>query len=259
ESNPDDLTALELEASLLAKSATTFNQVERAIRVLDQLVRRDPDGPGRQETRRKLAELYVRHADIVHNSALFSIAPEMAGKDLRCAGAAQIAGQLVAPGAGAPEALRIWAMACEGLAAPDNKAELERAIGLYEKVLEADPGDVTAAGRLARLYKDRQGDTAKSDKVMERLVAARPRDVDVRLAYYHYLADRRRPERARVELEEAIRLDPPDPATRLIAAELDAREGDLEGARAHLKEIPPAARDIRVYAMKSRIDFVEEH
>jgi tetratricopeptide (TPR) repeat protein len=259
EGNPDDLDALELEASLLAKSATTFNQVEGAIRVLDQLVRRDPDGPGRQETRRKLAELYIRHADIVRDSALFSIAPEMAGKDLRYGVAAQIAEQLVARGADDPEALRIWAMANEGLAAPGNQAALDKAIELYERVLKADPGDVTAAGRLARLYKDRKGDTAKSDKVMERLVAARPRDVEARLACYRYLADMRRHERARAELDEAIRLDPHDPATRLIAAELDAREGDLEGARAHLKEIPPAARDIRVYAMKGRIDFVEEH
>jgi tetratricopeptide (TPR) repeat protein len=259
ESNPDDLDALELEASLLAKSATTFNRVEEAIRALDQLLRRDPDGPGRQETRRKLAGLYVRHADFVRDSEIFRVAPEVAGKGLRYGVAAQIAEQLVARGADDPEALRIWAMASEGLAAPGDKAALDKAIELYERVLKADPGDVTAAGRLARLYRDRRGDTARADEIMERLVGARPRDVEARLARYHYLADMRRHERARAELDEAIQLDPHDPETRLIAAELDAREGDLEGARAHLKEIPPAARDIRVFAMKGRIDFVEEH
>src|SRR4051794_26202716 len=46
ESNPLDLAALELQASLLEKLATTPDQLEGAIRALDQIVRRDPEGPG---------------------------------------------------------------------------------------------------------------------------------------------------------------------------------------------------------------------
>ena len=261
--NPDDLAALELRASLLARSAGSLDQIEQATHALDLLVRRDPDAPGRDATRRKLAELHVRHGDGLRRTSFFRTAPELAAHGLRYGTAALIARQLIAKGAKDADAYRILAMSLEGLAGPADKENIAEAIKNYVQVLKVDPGDVVSAERLARLYKDRQGDLGLADKVMETMGRVTSGDVETRverhLARYRYFFDLRRLKQAEAELLEALGLAPDDPANRLSAAELYALLGDLKAARGQLDAIPPAKRDVRVHVMRGRIDFVEEH
>ena len=65
EQAPRDAEALEMRSKLLAELARDGVQVKAAIDASEYLVRLDPDGPGRAETRRRLTELYLRMEQFV--------------------------------------------------------------------------------------------------------------------------------------------------------------------------------------------------
>ena len=60
DAHPDDIKVLEQQARITAKAARNLPEFEAAARINDRLLRRDPDAPERQETRRRLVELYIK-------------------------------------------------------------------------------------------------------------------------------------------------------------------------------------------------------
>ncbi|MHC5544146.1 hypothetical protein ACYOEI_38455, partial [Singulisphaera rosea] len=54
---PDDIDALDLKSKILAEEVRTAEQALDALKLHNQVLGRDPDGPKRQETRRRLLKL----------------------------------------------------------------------------------------------------------------------------------------------------------------------------------------------------------
>ena len=92
-----------------------------AAQVNDQLLRKDPEGPGRRETRRKIVDLYVRCGDAHRSSAIYRQIPRDATFELRYRAAERIARDLLQADKGEPRDHRLLAMALEGLAVPGNR------------------------------------------------------------------------------------------------------------------------------------------
>ncbi len=256
---PEDVEALDIQAELLAKLASSPGQILHAAQVNDRLLRLDPDGPDRDATRRRLVQLYVLYSDLYHSSALFQDVPELAAGELRYRAAEAIARQLIAKNPDDPEAHRLLGMALEGMASPDNPKAVAEVVAQYEKALKLDPGDLEAAGRLARLLAEDRKDPAAAERVLDALLAARPDAPEVRLLRYRYFRQRRRFDPAAAEIEAATRLAPDDPAVRLTAAEDALQRGDPAVARRHLEALGSEHRDdLRVRMLTGLIDFSEE-
>ena len=265
--HPDDLATLEELARIMAISARSFNEKVDAASINDQLLRKDPDGPGRQDTRRRLAELYVACADFHRASSAYRISPETASNDLRYRAGWNVARDLIRRGAEHPEVdgpvkptdHTLLATAWEGLAVPGDEASLAAAITEYEKAHQGDPGEGLTAERLARLYQARKNDPARGERVLDDLVAASPNSFAARLVRYRFFLRIGRSDRAAEELEVATRLAPENFDVRITAAADALRRGDVRGARRHLEAIPTKAQDdLRVRMMRGMVDYSEE-
>ncbi|HMB07446.1 MAG TPA: tetratricopeptide repeat protein, partial [Isosphaeraceae bacterium] len=238
-SHPDDLTALALQARLLAETAQGEGQLLEAADLNDQLLRRTPDAPNSQDVRRRLVKLYVRYGEIYRDrrNPIFRIAPAEAASRSRSRAAEMIALQLFGPGkTNVPADHRLLAMAREGLAVPGDTKALNGAIDEYQKALKGDPGDVIAAERLARLYlvHPRLHDPNRARQILDELARARPRAADVRLVRYQFFLQQHDLKQATAELEDATRLAPQDLMIRLTASSHALTQGDTAGARHHL-------------------------
>ena len=258
-SHPGDLPALEFQGRLLAEQAQGPGQILAAIEVNDQLLRNDPEGADRQETRRRLVGLNVAYSDLYRAASLARAVPEVASHELRYRAAELIARELIARGARDPGAHRLLATALEGQAVPGDEGALDAAIAEYKLCLAGDPGDRVAAERLAGLYLKRRGDEPRALAVMDELVRTRPEAAEVRLSAHRFFAGLRDEARAARELAEAARLAPDDLDVRLATASDALRRGDGPGARGQLAAIPEAARDdLRVRVLRGLIELNEE-
>jgi tetratricopeptide (TPR) repeat protein len=258
-SYPDDVAVLEVQGELLAHLARSAGQLLEAARLNDRLVKLDPTGQAGQAARKRLVDLYVRFSDLHRVSAVYRIAPEIAANDLRYRAAEAIAREVVRRAPTDPEGHRLLATALEGLAVPGDESALGEAIREYETALASDPGDPVAAERLAGLYQSRRGDEARAERVLDRLIAARPELVEARLVRYRYFARARRPGRAADELNAAARLAPGDATVRLTVAGDALRRGDTAEARRQIEALPADAQDgLRVRMVRGLIDFGEE-
>ena len=264
ELRPDDPVALEMRAELLSELARTSGDLSAAIKAYERLLKQDPDGPGSRKAKRRLCELYILMSDGLKASQNAKLLPEETLRSLRYQAAEVIAGELVndtkteevekAP------LYRLLAMAQEGQAGAGNDRAKNEAIANYEKALDLDPGDVLSAERLARIFKDRRKDPARAEGVLDKLLAARPESVPVRLVRHRFLVEVGRDDRARAELESALKLAPEDPGVLLVSAEDALRHGDTKLARARIDAIPPAMQDdLRVLTIRGLIDFGDEH
>ena len=130
----------------------------------------------------------------------------------------------------------------------------------YEAALKGDPGDVVAAERLARLCRERLGDPARGERVLDDLRGPRPDSPEVRLVRYRYFAED--PPQATWRLSSwrrPPRLAPGDLDVRLTAASDALRRGDTAAARRQVEAIPESLQgDLRVRVMRGMIDFGEE-
>jgi cellulose synthase operon protein C len=259
-SHPNDLTALALQARLLAETAQSEGQILEAADLNDQLLRRTPDAPDSQDVRRRLAELYIRYGVIHQRSPVFRIAPGRATSESRYRVAEMVALQLFGPGkTNVPADHRLLAMAREGLAVPGDTEALNGAIDEYQKALKGDPGDVIAAERLARLYLVRLHDPNKARQILDELVQARPQAADVRLVRYQFFMQQHDLKQATAELEDATRLAPQDLAIRLTASNHTLTQGDTAGAQNHLDALPKVLQENnRVQVMRGLIALREQ-
>jgi tetratricopeptide (TPR) repeat protein len=257
ESWPDDVPALELLAKILTGSAHAPEELLQAANVLDQLLRIDPSGKGRQENRRQLVELYIRYGDIVRiYSENFELAVDK--YDGRYRAAVKVAQQRIALGANEAADYRLLGTAYEALSnGGEAKAATDAAIA-YEQALRRDPADIVSAERLAYIDLRKRNDQAGADEILEELLAAKPGSVEVRLLRHRYFLNSHREERAAAELQAAALLAPGDLSVQVAMAGESIRQNDLVRARKQLDAIPPDQRDDRrVRVLRGLIELGE--
>lgn len=247
---PRDVEALEMRAKILSDTARNGPMVKAALDANEYLVRQDPDGPGRGETRRRLAELYLRME-------------QFAPKDqVQYRTAATLAERLIKEDreAGKPDARdhRLLGRALLGRADLGEVKSLPLAVEQFEEAFRLDPSDTPGAALLANLYQGRLKDGAKADAVLDALLEANPKPEARMARIFHYLRAERRDE-ARRELARAVEAFPANLDIRLIAAEDALNREDLAAARAHLAAIPEAeaADDVRFRLLRGLAELRE--
>jgi len=244
ELQPDDVAALDLKAKLLADDAHNEAEALDAVQVHSQVLGRDPAGPGRQETRRRLVRLNL----MVPGRAR---AAEAGARDL------------IRRGADDAEAHRLLAHALELVGAAEAKpAVMDEARREYEAAEAKAPGDVEGAERLSMLYRDRMDDPAKAERVLDALVdftaKAPAKHAEALLARARHFTAAGQPAKAEADVERAVRDDPAGVAARLAAAEVALARRDPAAARRHLAAIDPSRRDdLRIKVADGMIDLAE--
>jgi tetratricopeptide (TPR) repeat protein len=256
--SPEDVPAIELKARILAEAARGGDQLLEAAKWNDRLLRLDPNGPGRQATRRRLAELYIRYSDVISNGPAAKDAPELVASRVLYRSAEAVAREMVRidPSDGAGQ--RLLGMAVEGRTPAGDAEGSREAASFYEAALRINPSDAVASERLVDLLHSRLKNDAKAAVVLDAMLKADPKAVGVRLArarYYERSGDK---SRASAELAEAVALAPADVVVRLAASESASRSGDLKAARAHLDAIPAEAREsLPARLARGMIDLAE--
>jgi tetratricopeptide (TPR) repeat protein len=243
ELNPGDTDALDLKAKVLSLGVKDAYQVLEAIQVHNQVLARDPEGPGRQDTRRRLVELTLKVGG-------------------RSQTAVALAHDLIERGADNAGAHRLLALGLEHLGEEGDAKALAEACKEYETARRKEPDDVAGAERLALLYRDKLNDPRKALRVLDDLVAA-SRNAPERLAQAHLVRSRLfaglgRREQAAAEIALALKADPSSFAVRLAAAEDATESGDTTAARRYLDGIPPEARGLGVKLVESLIELKEQ-
>lgn len=294
ELQPDDLTALDLKAKLLADTARDPAQMYEAVqahtRVLGLVEKLAATNKVKTsdwiETRRRLVRLSVAMPADGQARAVLN-QTEMLVKELQELGRDDA------------ESHRLLARALELVADPfyskDVKEQgqcLDRARAQYEEAEKEDPGDVRGAEGLAQLYLDRLKNPQRTAQVIERALAntdpgpdpgSRPEVARKHAAalllrarfFMHQAAppkigdevltgDQRTDlrKKAQADLDAALRLDPANIEIRLAAAEkaLQASHTSTGDARRYLEHLSPEQRDSReVKLLEARIDLLEQH
>lgn len=294
ETHPADADALELKSRILAETAENHVQTIEAARVHDQFLRAargDRRGPTAQ---RRLVRLYVKYGDMLRTMATSSLAEQLVVLESRYRSAETVARHLLSQGANDADAHLLLAEALDGLAVPGDVKAQQEAVQEYRKVLSLPSltpeaaarlaglspegplfrgvldTNVEAAARLATLYTGRLKDPVRAEQVLDELLQAVPRSVDVRRVRHQFyiglIGDetyrklRGNPEpRAAAELAEAIRIAPEDLDVIVDAAQFALRRGDTEEARRYLAQVPEDRRGgLRVLLTSGLVEYGEE-
>lgn len=295
-SNPNDIEALELKAKILSETDLPDSELIGPARCLDLLIRLDPKGPGRLETRRKLAEFYIRYSDELKRYADTLADPDFERQQSRYGAAASVADQLVKDSTEGkyddPAAHRLLARAYEGqiseirgrTAIRRDQKKVEdtarngeeedlrlRAIQHYKMAIQLDPQDLDSSRRLANLYVTWTRDQAAADRVLDEMMRANPDSVEAHLIRYQAFSNatrenlervelKKREEMAKAELDEILRLDPNRIDVRLNIAQVALARRDPAEARRQLDAIPENKQeDFRVKILRGYMEFAAEH
>ena len=203
-------------------------QLLDAAKTLDLLIRLEK-GAGRLETRRKLAEFYIRYSDYLKSYAENSSEPDVERQQSRFTAAASIAKQLVDEAATGkyndPVAHRLLARSYEGQISEirgkmsllkndpaktlvdEKEADLRlETIKQYKIAIQLDPRDLESSTRLANLYMTWSKDLAAADTVLDAMLQANPKSVEARMVRYKAFsnASRENLSAAEVEKREAL-------------------------------------------------------
>ena len=191
------------------------------------MLRLDPEAPARQETRRRLVELYLGVERYAPGLVKYQAARAVAD-DLIARGAPRRRGLLPA-GTGLGGAGRLGP---------------GRGAGTGRRRLRAGPPAGPRrrrGGRAAgRAVPARLQQPERADRVLEELARADP-SARTQLALARHFAAAGLDDRAAAALQEALRRAPADPEVLLAAAREALRRNDLDAADAHLAALPPAA------------------
>lgn len=271
QSNPRDVEALTLKGDLLYDDAMALSdadvqraqpQLTEAAQVLASLVSIDPEGKGRDETRRRLVRLNLRI-------------------NLRAQVAEQLARELIENRKQLDaETLRLHARSLEQWStyemSPKTARELvDKARKEYQEAERQAPGDVDGARMLAGLYQIRLQDPAAALDVLNRVVAATESDPRrhaqaLRARYEHHVrvgqltetppaAREKALKSAQADIEQALRESPSDVSVLLSAIDFSLARRDLAAARRYLNAVPAdAARDLRVRTRAGQIELAEQ-
>jgi tetratricopeptide (TPR) repeat protein len=266
---PDDLQALDLKSQILAEGALASGsqpQMQEAARLHSAILGRDPSGPGRLETRRRLVRLSTRLAT-----------PEPPRQALP--GQAQVAEEQAAKliadlsrrgGKADAEAYRLHALAWERVAASrssnqDVARDLDKALKAYLEAEALEPGDVQGAALLAAFYRERLNKPDEALKVLDRAVEVtrgkdRKKHAQALLARGLHFGASRDYKKAEDDFDRAAGEDPSNVEVRIAAAETAMYRHDTATARRHLAAIPPDQRaDRQVALAQGRLEMVEMH
>ncbi len=288
--SPDDVEALEIQARLLARTARTGDQIREAMNVNDQLVRLDPAGEGRQETRRELVRLYILYGKS-YRQMVESSPGAQAGDEVmegRFRAALTIARQVVEKEPADVRSHRLLASALEAMVDSGEAKFLAEAVDEYARAVQLDPKDAVSAERLANLYQERKADLVRiykerqkdlnkpvdpkalatfektldeaPEKTLDDLLKALPGSPEPRMARFRLYARMRKPDRALVELEAAVAAAPADVEVRRQAVEEYLRRGDLAAARRHIDAIPAADQStLPIRVLRGMLDFAGQN
>lgn len=241
---PEHLEALDLKGKLLFELTPANGDRAAILPPLEQLVRADPAGRHR-DARRRLVQVYL---EVGRSQAALALADELVDPD-------------EAEGGPTAEDFRLLSRVLSLRAQEGDEAARGRAIEAAERANRLEPGDVGGAATLAYLYRTYRGDDpAKAGAPLDALMARPLSDADRAAAhqarYWHFL-EVGRPDRARAELQEAIRLRPDDPALRTVAAVDALRRGDADAAREQLDAVPAGRQDEQFNQIKGEVDVYQ--
>jgi predicted Zn-dependent protease len=254
-SHPDDIEVVDALARVLSRDANSPAQLLNAAKYLEQAIRLDPKNAKRQDTRRDLADMYIKYADF----SRMGTAGRNDDADGRYLAAEAIARKRIDLGAAGAADHLLLARALEGMTASGNEDALKKAVDEYEVAHRGDPGDVVAAERLAKLYEERLKKPAEAARVLDELARAKPESARVHLVRFAHFARLRDKEKSRKELDEAVRLAPKDPDILLIAAGEALRRGEPAAARALLAALPEGANgNLRVRLLRGMVELGEQ-
>ncbi len=239
---PDDLEMLRLQADLIGERATSIEELRMAILLHQRLLRIDDERSVEEldPIQLRLANLMIRYSDLYRSGIGLTGLPELATPGELYQAAERVARQVVERRDQDPDAWRTLGMALEGLMTfsnLDESEELAEAIESYQKALELDPGDLVAGERLSLLLRDRLDDPDHASEVIDRLVEARPDEVDPLLVQYRHLRGLYREAEAADVLDRAMEIDPKDRQLLISAAEFAIHRGDPVEAREYLDSI----------------------
>jgi tetratricopeptide (TPR) repeat protein len=273
--SPNDVPALDAKAKLLSDASRfSGDRLTEAIRIHDLLIRLDPDGKGRLDTRRRLAELYINYSDTIRRQMILWDDNASEVKELRYQAALSEIDKLLEIERqsnppiedGAAHRLR----GITYMAEMPNKSTKSKTVvpqlleDAKRELLEAlriDPRDVIASEKLAELYAVRLNDPISAERTLDGMRDAMPNSVNVRLARYRAFIRSKEPEKARAELDAAIVIAPLNAELRLQAAGDALARRKAAVARKHLEAIPEEVRkaDLRFKVYQGQVEFAEQH
>ena len=257
---PDDLPGLEYQAKLLTMTARSDQQVLAASQANDKVLRLDPDGKDRQETRRALAQLYIRLSDNMRQEAALRKESGEETSELRYLAAEKVARALITNGANDAEAHRLLALALEGGITNGNNKSLDEAIAEYRKAMELDPKDTIAPERLAFLQATAKKDPAAAESTMDALLKGQPESIPVRLARYRFYSRMSNQPKATTEIRAAATLAPKDADVQAAAAQDAIQRRDFDQARQYLNTIAGDENNqLKTRYLRGMLELNEKH
>jgi tetratricopeptide (TPR) repeat protein len=154
-------------------------------------------------------------------------------------------------------ARRAIALSHRAMAREDGVVTLATAAKSLATALADDPGDAVLASLTASLYRDApdqvgpEATPSQADTIMNRLVEAKPKDVDALLARYGY---RRRYglDDAQADLDAAVALDDQRTDVLLLAADADMNSGDAN----RLKKVAERLQDAIELEPQSPLGYI---
>ena len=287
--NPEDKEALKERATLVTKASRSGPQLLDAATTIDRYLRtplgedKDPKArerelEDRREMRRKLAEIYIRYSDDLKRFTDFVNDPDGERRQVRYVAATALAGQLIEEAGGKKDrnnkltkssdavAHRLYAMALEGQLADlgskvmDNSESLGDLVRHYGYALEINPRDQVSSERLAGIYLTRLKDARRSEEILDAMLKADEKSVEVRMARFGAFMRAKKEDRAKAELDAALALAPENVGLRLQAASFALGRRDAAEARRQLDAIPAGQQnELMVKVARGQLEFFEQH
>ena len=270
--HPDSVRALDLKAKYLTESAQSFDRLLLAANVLDRLIKLDPNGEGRLESRRKLAAIYIDYSNAVRQ--IGESRNERESSDLRYVAALKVIKDLLEARDSSgkvndkdPVAYRLRALAYLGQSVGgevksvsdtgvirDPEADLQKAI-------ELDPRDLLASEALADLYLTRLAEPRKADAILDAMLQRMPESVDVRISRYRAFLRAGQKDKAKAELDAAIALAPKNVNLLIEGASVALGRQDWASVRKYLESIPADVQkdDLKVRVLRGYLEFGESN
>ena len=138
---------------------------------------------------------------------------------------------------------------------------LDQAMREYELAEVLEPGDINGGIRLAMLYRSKGKDPKKAEDLLSRLKQKHEKSVPARLGLFRFYVDQPNGAgiaAAKAELKAALEIEPGNAEARLLAAEMEIKEGRTKEARDQIAKIdPPLKDDLRLKLIQGMIEFRE--
>ena len=253
-----DPEALALKAQLLTESARDPEALFSAIKFVDYAERNLPEGERRQQARRNLIELYLRKGGARDVRGM----PMFGTQEVEYRTAAATARELLAQDAKTGREVagdhRLLGQALLGVDAQGEPKALAEAAQELERAVKLDPADVAGAAQLAALAADRLKQPTRANAVLDTLLKTAP-TTKTRLARVQHYARFGPPEKARQEMDDALKAFPQDADLLLTAANSALDRNEVGIARQYLDALPKDSQnDVRARLARGILEMRED-